>query len=1077
MASLLLATATACSGGGDSGGGGDGGGGLPTGPTGPTTGSLTLTISGLPAGTPADLLVTGPGSYSRAVTESGTLGTLAPGRYAVAARAVRGSAGAFVARPTAQEVDVPASTTPAAATVTYEAAPSALVLAVSGVPAGSTPRLTVRRPGTADTVVAGAATLGGAAGRWQLTVDSIRVGPLTYRATPASVDTTLRGGDTLRIAVQFRAQIGSLRLVGNGLPAGVTASALVAGGGITRTAALPSRLDSLPAGEYSVVTAPVTAGAVRYVPQAINTTVRVTAGDTAAATFTFTANPSVLDVTVAGLPSGTDAAVVLTPPTGPATSITGTTRLSGVAVGSWGWRADTVSTAVARYAATPASGTATVAAGDTTRIAVAYAIASGSLAVAVTGLPAGADGAVTVTGPGGFSRALTATTTITRLVPGSYTVTAAGVTQGGTSYAPQPATQTVAVAASLTAAAASVAYTPGSPPGLSALAVSPTTVALTTGGTRQLVPTPTQPAGAPAPTYSYRSSASAVAEVSATGLITAVAPGTAVITGTATTAATAAFGAGSATAQVAVTVSAPAPNYQVDNAYVVQAVQSATRGAGLVAGRVGLLRVFVTASTTNTAAPPVRVSVFNGTTLLRTVTVSAPETAVRTAIAPGVLTSTWNLQLTAAEMVPGLRVLAELDPANTLGETNRSDNSWPASGSPHPFTVTTVPAFAVRFVPITIGTNTGNVTTANTATYLDYTQRLFPLPAVSSTVRAPYTTTSVTSLHPDSLDQWSRILSEIEAVRTAEGPAGTYYYGVLRTGYTAGYVGLAYTPGLSGIGWDGSSAAATAAHEWGHNFGRLHAPCDVEGEAGYPYPGGVIGQHGWDPATNSVVLPTVTDIMGYCDTQWVSDYTWNAVLQHRSASAAQPRVSAARAPGMLVWGRIEGGRVVLEPAFPVTAPATPPATGGTLRVELLDAQGTPLASVAVHPKGLDHSTDQHFAVVVPLDATAQAQLAGIRVRDVRLPTRGATRQAAREPLGSAAASAQALAASATVTSTGGRTRVRWTAGPDAMAMVRDSETGEILSFVRGGGAEVATGGRRVEVVFSDGVRSAVKRLF
>jgi hypothetical protein len=44
-----------------------------------------------------------------------------------------------------------------------------------------------------------------------------------------------------------------------------------------------------------------------------------------------------------------------------------------------------------------------------------------------------------------------------------------------------------------------------------------------------------------------------------------------------------------------------------------------------------------------------------------------------------------------------------------------------------------------------------------------------------------------------------------------------------------------------------------------------------------------------------------------------------------------------------------------------------------------------------------------------------------------------------------------------------------------MAMVRDAATGEVLGFVREPGRTVATGGRRVVVVFSDGVRSAVKR--
>jgi hypothetical protein len=42
-------------------------------------------------------------------------------------------------------------------------------------------------------------------------------------------------------------------------------------------------------------------------------------------------------------------------------------------------------------------------------------------------------------------------------------------------------------------------------------------------------------------------------------------------------------------------------------------------------------------------------------------------------------------------------------------------------------------------------------------------------------------------------------------------------------------------------------------------------------------------------------------------------------------------------------------------------------------------------------------------------------------------------------------------------------------------MVRDAATGQIMGFVRRQGAVVGTGGRSVDVVFSDGVRSVVRR--
>jgi hypothetical protein len=45
-----------------------------------------------------------------------------------------------------------------------------------------------------------------------------------------------------------------------------------------------------------------------------------------------------------------------------------------------------------------------------------------------------------------------------------------------------------------------------------------------------------------------------------------------------------------------------------------------------------------------------------------------------------------------------------------------------------------------------------------------------------------------------------------------------------------------------------------------------------------------------------------------------------------------------------------------------------------------------------------------------------------------------------------------------------------------MVMVRDAETGEVLSFARGGSVEVSSFKREVDLVLSDGVRSRVKRV-
>ena len=57
-------------------------------PSGLSTGNLYVTVTGLPAGSSANLLVSGPGGYSQVLTGTQTLTSLASGTYTVAASSV-----------------------------------------------------------------------------------------------------------------------------------------------------------------------------------------------------------------------------------------------------------------------------------------------------------------------------------------------------------------------------------------------------------------------------------------------------------------------------------------------------------------------------------------------------------------------------------------------------------------------------------------------------------------------------------------------------------------------------------------------------------------------------------------------------------------------------------------------------------------------------------------------------------------------------------------------------------------------------------------------------------------------------
>ena len=184
-------------------------------------------------------------------------------------------------------------------------------------------------------------------------------------------------------------------------------------------------------------------------------------------------DPGALAVLVSGLPSGAAAAVTVSGPSGFADTIAASETYAGLTPGSYAVTAASVAFDGVTFAATVAGSPADVPAGGLATATVAYAAtstASGSLTVTIDGLPGGVDGDVRVTGPDGFDQTLVATTTLTDLEPGTYTVSASEVDDDGDAYGASVAGSPATVPAG-GAAAVLVTYTFLDPTSVGSLAV------------------------------------------------------------------------------------------------------------------------------------------------------------------------------------------------------------------------------------------------------------------------------------------------------------------------------------------------------------------------------------------------------------------------------------------------------------------------------------------------------------------------------------------------------------------------------------------------------------------------------
>ncbi|WP_019585383.1 Ig-like domain-containing protein [Deinococcus apachensis] len=396
----------------------------------PITGALTITVTNDDLASPEGALqaqaltatvVTGPGGYTKTITESGTytLTNLQPGEYTVTGPSGQTSTFTVVAGQTAL-----------GGTVTLSGVAQ---LAFAGLPDGVRPtlRLVNARGGgyriPSDLIVRDLVP-----GTYTLKAADVSAGGFTYHA--ADVPFTVEVGITSTPKLTFAA-IDARATVSVLSEPGVTPDVTLSGpGGFTRafTATGDVTLDHLAPGEYTLTANTVTVDGFDYAPSTTPVTLTVAAGQTVPFTAAYGVRTAQLDVGTTGLPSGSSAALTLRDAAGATLPVPEGGHLSGLKPGEYTLLGADVDAGGFTYQALNVPVTLT--AGQTAHATRAYAAVDGQLNATVT-TPQGVTPAVTLSAPDGSGLPFTSGVPLPHLKPGNYTLAAAPVTAGDYDYA------------------------------------------------------------------------------------------------------------------------------------------------------------------------------------------------------------------------------------------------------------------------------------------------------------------------------------------------------------------------------------------------------------------------------------------------------------------------------------------------------------------------------------------------------------------------------------------------------------------------------------------------------------------
>ncbi|MDE2929001.1 MAG: hypothetical protein OXT71_21655, partial [Acidobacteriota bacterium] len=421
-------------------------------------------------------------------------------------------------------------------------------------------------------------------------------------------------------------------------------------------------------------------------------------------------------------------------------------------------------------------------------------------------------------------------------------------------------------------------------------------------------------------------------------------------------------------------------------AYLVQTVQSREFPVPLVAGEKALLRVFVTAASSTTGGiPPVQARFYVDGSEIHVVDIPGRPASLPTEVDEGDLSRSSNAEIPGEVIRPGLEMVVDIDPEETLDSGLVTASRIPDTGRmavdvrEMPVLHLTVVPFLWSEDPHRLVVETAEAMEADPEGHelLWETRTLLPIKDLEVTAHAPV----MTSISPD---EFFPLLGETQAIRAMEGGSG-HYMGTISKPGRVGRAGQAPRPGRVSIS---KLNPTTIAHELGHNMSLYHAPCGgAEGpDPLFPFPDGSTGAWGYDfRYGGALASPGRPDLMSYCHPAGISDYHFANALRFRLVDEGPPQAAslvaqdegrtrpasliAQEAKSLLLWGGMDAdGRPFLNPSFVVDAPSKLPRATGEHRITGRSGSGDELFSVGfTMPEVADGDGSSSFAFVLPVE--------------------------------------------------------------------------------------------------------------